>query len=350
MSMTVRRAIASLVISGLLLTACAKTNNDTKPTDTDSGQVTLVTHDSFNLSAEALAAMEQAAGVKVTVLPSGDAGAMVNKLVLTKSNPIGDAVFGVDNTFASRALDEGVIADAGVSALPDSPAQGVDPKLVPIDFGDVCINIDKAYFADKGIPAPKTLDDLTKAEYKNLLVTPSPATSSPGLAFLLATVAAYPDDGYLGFWRKLKDNGAKVTAGWTDAYNVDFSASEGKGDRPIVLSYASSPAFEVNEDKSDSATVALLDTCFRQVEYAGVLAGAKNPQGAKKVVEYLLSDTFQQGIPGLMYMYPVSKKITLDPAWTTFAPVATDPKTVDPQKIAANREKWVNAWSEVMEG
>jgi len=275
--------------------------------------------------------------------------------VLTKNNPLGDAVFGIDNSFASRALDEGLLSPYTSAATPAGSEQyGIgDNRLTPVDYGDVCVNVDHAYFAAKGLAEPVTFEDLAKPEYKDMLVVQSPATSSPGLAFLLGTVAHFGQNGWHDYWTELKNNGVKVTSGWTDSYTVDFSGSSGKGDRPLVVSYASSPPAEITDSTTDSTkkapTGALLDTCFRQVEYAGVLQGAKNPSGAKEVVDFLLSHEFQASVAESMYVYPVDASVALPAGWQQFAPVATAPATLDPATIAANRGAWIAAWSDLME-
>ncbi len=323
-----------------------------------SGAVTLVTHDSFVVDDAMLAAFEKSSGLKVTVLAQGDAGAMVNQLLLTAGNPLGDAVFGIDNTFASRALRADILAPYTSPAAPEGADRfGVgDDRLTAVDYGDVCVNVDHRWFADKGLAEPRTFEDLAKPEYKNLLVTPSAATSSPGLAFLLGTVAHFGQDGWQAYWTGLKNNGVKVTGGWTDAYTVDFSGSSGKGDRPLVVSYASSPPAELPSDAGAAAasaeppTGALLDTCFRQVEYAGVLAGAKNPAGAQKVIDFLLSPEFQASVPEGMYVYPVDQEVALPASWKAAAPVAKDPATLDPAVIADNRDAWISQWSDLVEG
>ncbi len=323
------------------------------PTAAASGEVTLVTHDSFVLDEELLADFEKRTGLTVTVLAQGDAGAMVNQLLLTQSNPLGDAVFGVDNTFASRALDGDVFAPYTSAALPSGVDQefGIgDDRLTPVDFGDVCVNVDRAYFAAKNIPEPVTFEDLAKPDYRDLLVVESPATSSPGLAFLLGTVAHFGEDGWQDYWTSLKDNGVKVTSGWTDAYSVDFSGSSGRGDRPLVVSYASSPPAEVSEGATAAPTAALLDTCFRQVEYAGVLTGARNPAGAQQVVDFLLSKPFQESVAEGMYVYPVDPGVVLPPTWEQFAPTASNPNSLDPATIADKRDEWIAQWSDLVEG
>ncbi len=282
----------SAVAVVVALAGCSAVGSqDPAPSDS-SGTVTLVTHDSFALSDGILADFEQQTGLTVQVVQPGDAGTLVNQLVLTKDAPLGDAVFGIDNTFASRAVDEGVVA-------PTSTPDAFEDALVPVDYGDVCINVDHAWFAAHGLAEPVTLEDLTKPEYKDLLVVPDAVTSSPGLAFLLATVGAYGEDGWQDYWTALKANGLKVADGWSDAYFTDFSGGGADGPRPLVLSYASSPPSTVPEGGTEPTTGALLDTCFRQTEYAGVLAGAANPTGAQQLVDFLLQRRGPGRHPGL---------------------------------------------------
>ncbi|MHA7133812.1 thiamine ABC transporter substrate-binding protein [Oerskovia turbata] len=353
-STTTRRLGLGLVggISALALTACAGSTDAGSGDGSASSTVTLVTHDSFNVSEDVLAAFEEESGLTVKQVAPGDGGALVNQLVLTKDAPLGDVVFGIDNSFATRAIDEGVLDPYTPAGLADSAAQYAvgDGALTPVDVGDVCVNVDHAWFTDKGLPEPVTLDDLAKPEYKDLLVVTNPATSSPGLSFLLATVGAYGEDGWEAYWGKLKDNGVKVVDGWSDAYSVDFSGGEGKGPRPLALSYSTSPAFTVSEDGATTSTGALLDTCFRQVEYAGVLAGAKNPEGAQQLVDFLVSDAFQADIADTMYMYPANSDIALPEGWAEFAPLSPSPYQVDPAEITANRDEWIKTWTSTVIG
>src|SRR6266511_4760210 len=255
-------AVALATVS-TLASACSLSGEsaDTKQTPT----VTLVTHDSFLAPQDVLDAFEKQSGIKISVLKQGDAGALTNKLVLTKANPIGDVAYGVDSTFASRALSEGVFepytspeADRG----PQLYAIDQEHRLSAVDLGDVCVNVDTGYFTTKGIPAPASYADLADPKYKDLLVAEDPATASPGLAFLLGTIAKFGEAGWKDYWAKLKANGLKVDSGWEEAYTKDFSGSSGKGPRPIVVSYASSPAAEL-DDKGNPRTKAVLDTCFR---------------------------------------------------------------------------------------
>ncbi|MDO5678158.1 MAG: thiamine ABC transporter substrate-binding protein [Propionibacteriaceae bacterium] len=307
---------------------------------TSSDTLTVVTHGSFELPEELLEKFATDTGLEVTYVQPGDSGTMVNQLILTKDSPLGDVVYGIDNTYASRAWEAGILSDYETDALPATSSQFDADGLTPIDFGDVCLNADTEWFAEKGLAVPTTLDDLVKPEYKDLLVVTDPAASSPGLAFLFATVGAKGDD-WLEYWQQLKDNGVKVAPGWTEAYYTDFSGADGKGAYPLVLSYASSPAYA-------PTTEALLGTCFRQIEYAGVIKGAQNEEGARKFIDFMLSPEVQAAFPENMYMYPVIAETKLPEEWAANAPLATSPIEVSSADIDANRDAWIRAWTEAM--
>jgi thiamine transport system substrate-binding protein len=346
----------TFLAGALVVAATAGLAGCSSPAGDEPKPLVLVTHDSFALSDGILDKFTKETGIKVQVQSAGDAGQLVNTLVLTKESPLGDVVFGIDNTFASRAVENGVLADYASKDLTSAEDQYLLPEgqgreqLTPIDNGDVCVNVDHEWFTEHGIPEPATLDDLLKPEYKDLFVTEAANASSPGLAFLLATIAAYGDDGWQDYWTKLMANGASVAASWSDAYYVDFSGPSSDGDRPIVVSYASSPPFEAAEGATVAPTGALLDTCFRQTEYAGVIAGTKNEAGAQKLVDFLLSTTVQNDIPESMYVYPVNSKATLPESFVKFAKIATDPFVVSPEDIDKNRETWLNQWAAIAQG
>ncbi|PVU83111.1 thiamine ABC transporter substrate-binding protein [Cellulomonas sp. WB94] len=361
-----RRALAlgAVTVVALALAGCSGTASGTgtttgaastaAPTDATPGTVTLVTHDSFALSDGLLASFESATGITVKQVAPGDGGTLVNQLILTKDAPLGDLAYGVDNSFASRAIAEGVFAPTTPTApaAADAAKYAVDDSgsLTAIDYGDVCLNVDHSWFTAHSLAEPTTLEDLTKPEYKDLLVVPNAATSSPGLAFLLATIGKFGADGWQAYWKALQANGLQVADGWSDAYYTDFTGGGGEGTRPVVLSYASSPPDTIPDGGDTPTTGALLGTCFRQVEYAGVLAGAKNPQAAAKLLDFLLSDAVQADIPGSMYMYPVSTAVTLPPVWAQWAPLADHPYTVEPADISAHRDDWIKQWTDLVTG
>lgn len=325
------------------LAACGQ---DTKA---DAKKVTVVTHSSFQVSDNLKKEFEKTSGFKLEIVDGGDGGELVNKLILSKDAPQGDVCFGVDNTYASRLLSQGVIdKDRTVDTIPESAEKYLvdnNRALVPIDMGDVAINIDKTYFASHNLAEPKTFEDLAKSEYAKLLVAINPTTSTPGLAWMLATVGHFGADKFSDYWKALVKGGAKIASGWTEAYNTDFSAGEGKGAYPIVVSYASSPSYTVSKDGASTTTAALLDTAFRQVEYAGVLKGAANPAGGQAFINWMLSKDVQADIPKKMYMYPVDSSVQLPEALAKFGPLAEKPVEVAPDKIAAEREQWLKLWA-----
>jgi thiamine transport system substrate-binding protein len=270
--------------------------------------------------------------------------------VLTQGNPTGDVAFGVDNTFASRALDADVFSRSDVRLPPGAQqyvVPGDDGRLAPIDNGNVCVNIDTGWFTDHDVAPPRSLDDLVKPAYDGLTAVPGATTSSTGLAFLLGTIGKY-GDGWSSWWQKLVDNGATITDGWTQAYETDFTQGGGHGHDPIVVSYDSSPAFTVPKGGDTSTTKALLDTCFRQIEYAGVLTGAANPDGAKAFVEFLLSPAAQKALPDAMYVFPVRQGTPLPSAWARFAVQPPHPYAVSPADISAHRDAWLREWSDIV--
>ncbi|MFI6934507.1 thiamine ABC transporter substrate binding subunit [Streptomyces sp. NPDC050287] len=357
MSITSRRFAAVVVGLGLVgLSACGSSDGGTGG---DSKTVTLVSHDSWAVSKNVLADFEKQSGYKVRVLKDGDAGQAVNKAILTKDNPQGDAFFGVDNTLLSRALDNGLFQsyEAKGSGQVESRYRVDQDKhrVTPIDTGDICVNYDKAYFSKHKLTPPTSFDDLVKPAYQNLLVTENASTSSPGLGFLLGTAAKYGDDGWQGYWKKLKANGVKVVDGWEQAYNEEFSGSAGgkkaKADRPLVVSYASSPPAEViyaDPKPKTAPTGVATGTCFRQTEYAGLLSNAKNTKGGKAFLDFLLTKEFQEDMPLNMFVYPVREGAQVPEEFVKFGPQAKNPETMAPDRIADHRDQWVKSWTSLV--
>jgi thiamine transport system substrate-binding protein len=321
--------------------------------------VTLVSHDSFAASDAVLKEFTAQTGYTVKVLKSGDAGTALNKEILTKGSPQGDVFFGVDNTLLSRALDNDLFTPYEAKGL-DQVAQEVQldagkHRVTPVDTGDICVNYDKKFFADKKLAPPQTFADLAKPEYKNMLVVENAATSSPGLGFLLGSIGEYGESGWQGYWNKLKDNGVKVVDGWEQAYNEEFSGSAGgkkaKADRPLVVSYASSPPVEVlysDPQPTEAPTGVATGTCFRQIEFAGLLTGAKNEAGGKALLDFMISKKFQEDMPLNMFVNPVVKDAKLPELFTEHGAVVEKPETVAADTIAKNREQWVRSWSSLV--
>jgi thiamine transport system substrate-binding protein len=343
-----------VVLAALLVVAAGACGDDGGSSD-DPVTLRLVAYDSFLLSDATLEQFTADTGIEVETVIGGDAGEVVNRAVLTKGKPEGDVLWGVDNTLLSRAVDEGIFVPYESPEL-----ASVDPALTalvpgheatPVDYGDVCVNYDKAWFEDEGIEPPATLESLTDPQYKDLLVVENPATSSPGLAFLLATIARFGPDGWQGYWEDLRANGVEVVNGWTEAYTIEFSGSSGKGPKPLVVSYASSPPAEIvfatDPKPTEPPTGVVTDGCFRQVEFAGILEGTQHEEEARQLVDYMLSDTWQGDIPLNMFVYPAREGVVL-PEVFSLSSVPDAPLSLPPEEIDANREAWIKAWTDTV--
>ncbi len=349
-----------LLAASLAVAACgddAATTTAAATTEPAPSELVLMTHDSFAVSDGVLEAFTAETGIVVSVLQAGDAGTMLSQAILTKDDPIADVLYGIDNTFLSRALDEDLFlpyTSPRLDVVPGDLVLDAEHRVTPIDFGDVCLNYDKEAFASSGLPVPETLRNLADPRYDGTLVVEDPASSSPGLAFLLATIATFPEGGdydWRDYWSDLAANDVLVTSGWEEAYYSSFSGGSGEGDRPLVVSYASSPPAEVyfaDPPVEEAPTAVITDGCFRQIEFAGVLAGTAYPEAAGRLIDFLLSDTFQEDIPLTMFVFPASTEATLPPVFVDFATIPDHTATVDPAAIDAHREEWIEQWTDAV--
>lgn len=360
-----RKLFYSLITIGILLsvTACIKSpdepaipsGNSETITETQSvTQLTVMTHDSFAVSDEVMEEFESRTGIEVNILFSGDTGSMVNQAVLSKNNPLADVMYGLDNTFLGRALAEDIFVEyrsPQLDSIPDHFQLDSTNQVIPVDYGDVCLNYDINYFSENGIPPVTSLDDLLDDTYQDMLVVENPATSSPGLAFLLLTIDRFGEDGHLDYWKGLDENGLLVVNDWESAYYAEFSTYGGT--RPIVVSYGSSPPFEIlfaEEPVEEQTTTAVFgdSTCFRQIEFVGILDGTDNLEAAQAFVDFMLSVEFQEDIPSQMFVFPVNEKAQVDPLFVDYLPSPDVSITMDPNLIDQNRTKWIETWTDTI--
>jgi thiamine transport system substrate-binding protein len=324
----------------------------------DGTKVRLLAHDSFAVSEAVLEQFTAATNIEVEIVLGGDAVAMVNQAVLTAGNPQADVLFGVDDNTLGRAVGAELFTpyrSPGVVTVPAALQAPVADLVTPIDYGDICINVDRGWFRDRGVPVPTTIEALADPAYRDLLVVQDPSASSPGLGFMLATIARIgggedttDSAPWLGYWQRLKDNGVKVVDSWETAYFTEFSGSSGKGPRPLVVSYASSPVAEVTDPSipADQApTGSISSTCYRQVEYAGVLRGASDPAAAQALIDFMLSVDFQQDVPGQMFVFPVNSDAVLPESFAKFVEPVPAPLTVPAAQVDADRDRWIQQWS-----
>ena len=339
-----------MLILGLLLALCAAAGGQ-------EAVVTLVTHDSFAIGEDVLAEFRAETGIRVEILQSGDAGEMLNKAILSRGNPLGDVLFGVDNSFLGRALAQDIFVayeSPALEAVPEEFQLDAEHRVTPIDYGDVCLNYDAAWFAEQELELPGSLAALAEPEYRGLLVVENPATSSPGLAFMLATIGVFGTEGeytWLDYWRALVKNEVRVVSGWETAYWGEFSHSG--GEYPLVVSYASSPPAEVffmEETPEEAPTGAIVaeGSCYRQIEFAGVLAGSERVEEAQQLIDFMLGTRFQEDIPLQMFVFPVNAEATLPEVFVEHAEVAEAPVEVAPEEIDEMREAWIQAWTETV--
>jgi thiamine transport system substrate-binding protein len=344
------RGIMMVSVCFTLLTGCAPKSAPV---------LRVLTHDSFSATKSLIEDFEKTVGVKIQFTKGGDAGETLNKAILSKGNPFADVFYGVDNTFAGRALASDIFEPYESPMLGQIPPElriDASNRLLPVDFGFVCPIYDIGYFSDAGIASPAGLEDLAKPIYKGFLVVENPATSSPGLAFLLATIARFGDQdngGWEDYWRDLRRNDVLVVNGWSDAYYNEFSGA-GKGRRPIVISYATDPAADIffaAEPKPKAprvATIAPEGESFRQIEFVGILKGTKVGNLARKWVDFMLSSKLQEDIPLQMFVYPANRGAKLPELFASFAPLPRKPADLDAALIGEMRETWINRWTEIV--
>jgi thiamine transport system substrate-binding protein len=345
-----KRAIL-LLLTLLLLTAPALAQDD----DT----LVIVTYSSFAISEDVLEQFEAETGITVQILRLSDTGNVVNQSILTRSNPLGDVMYGIDNTFLSRALEADLFIPYESPALENVPESlqldASEFRVTPVQYGDVCLNYDRAYFEANDLDVPQSLEDLTQPTYRDMLVVQNPAASSPGLAFLIATIAVFGEDGdytYLDYWADLTDNGVLVVDGWSEAYYSEFTAT-GEGTYPLVVSYASSPPAEVyfaSEELDEAPTGAIIadDTCFRQIEFTGILHNAANVEAARQFIDFTLSLAWQEDLPLQMFVFPVHPEAELPEVFAEYAAIPENPVVVDYRDIDEKREEWIEAWTDVV--
>lgn len=341
-----RLLLVMLLVIGLLSAIPTQAQEETT--------LTVITHDSFSISEEVLQAFEQETGITVEILLSGDAGTMVNQSILSADDPLGDVMFGVDNTFLGRALAADLFEayeSPALAAVPEEFIVDTEFRVTPIDYGDVCLNYDIAYFEENDLAVPQTLEDLTSEAYRGLLVVENPAVSSPGLAFLLATIDQFGEEGYLEYWEALVENEVLVVDDWTTAYFTEFSLAG--GDYPLVVSYASSPPVEVvfadpPVETAPTASIVADGMCFRQIEFAGILKGSDQVAAAQQFIDFMLSQPFQEDIPLQMYVFPVLPDAALPEVFTQYATVPENPVLMDYTAIDENRDTWIEAWTETV--
>jgi thiamine transport system substrate-binding protein len=341
-----------LLLVGVMPLAC--TAKDTLP---GPEVLTILTHDSFDIGANVIAEFEAEFNSSVSIVKGGDAGEVINKSILTKGNPIADLLYGIDNTFLTRALEENIFMPYRSPLLDNIPPDyHLDPDhhVMPVNIGFVAINYDSEWLSAAGLVTPKYLLDLTEPEWTGLLVVQNPATSSPGLAFLYSTISKFGETGsytYLDYWQDLKENDVLVKNGWSDSYYGDFSLHG--GNRPLIVSYSTSPAAEVFYSEGahttpPSGVITSAGSAFMQIEGIGILRGTSHEKLAKQFVDFAMDTTFQEDFPNRMWVFPVNKLAVTSGVFADFAENPAIPARLSSQSIALNRDRWIKEWTEIV--
>ena len=310
--------------------------------------IDLVTYDAFLPPEGAFERFTAETGITVNLLQSADTGTMVSQAVLTSGDPIADVMFGIDNTFLCRGLSNNIFHPYQASTLSNlSSDLLLDPyhRVTPVDYGDICVN----YWIDEVGEEPSTITQLTSSKYEAQFVTQNPETSAPGMGFLLATIAYFGEDGWQEFWTDLRENDVAIESGWTESYYGDFIA--GGGERSIVTSYLTSPIAEfiyAPEPLETPPTAVISDSCFRSIEFVGILRGTDKPIASALLVDFLTSTYFQELLPETNFVLPANTKAKIPQVFQDFLPTNITSSTLPPEEIDAGRDQWTEQWTQIV--
>lgn len=351
----------SLSATSLPATSVATNINPVASTPATTGvTLTLLTYDSFALSKGLLEGFTAATGIGVVVRNGGDSGRVARSLVANRATPQADVVWGLGATNLQTAYAGAVLYPYMARTRSDMPSAFTklvpNNEATPVAYRDVCVNYDKAFLTEQKLRVPTSFEDLIRPEFKNKFVVENPATSSTGLAFLLATIRHFGATGWQPYWTALRANEVKVVDSWAEAYQSNFTAGNPAGltpgTFPLVVSYGSSPANAValsaNPAATEAPTGVIESTCVRDVEFAAMVIGTRHQAEATQLMEFLSSVPVQEDVPLSMSIYPANTKARLPKTFTDFALNPATPIMLDPKQIDTNKNLWVNQWLTLM--
>jgi len=333
------------------------------PIQESDGVLDILTYDASGLSDELLSDFTATTGYEINLIKTGDVGSILNIMAQTKDAPQADLMLGLDNTFLAQAIQMGLLQShmSNHGELLDSVKISYSGGLAtPFDHGYVCLNYDSAVVDGVNMSVPTSLWNLTEEEWKGKVAIPSPLSSSPGRAFLTATVDYFANDvdngtDYTDWWYEMEGNDLIITSGWSEAYETHYSGGYGPwtdghiGDANIVVSYCHSPGVEAffGGNYTNSVALNLPRASFHQVEYTGIIAGAGDAQAAAAFIDYLLSEEVNANMPTQNSMYSVLKGQDLPETdgYRHHALIPEQPAEVTPTEIAEGLEDWLVEWS-----
>ena len=314
--------------------------------------LTVLTYDSFAVSSDLVEAFEAENNVKLQFIEAGSGGEVIARAVLTKDEPIADVIIGFDYSQFGKVFSNDILEayeSPELANIPEIYRLDAQNRALPFNFGEICINYDKKYFAENGLEIPTSLDDLLKPEYNGLLVTQDPSASNTGIGFLIATIEKYGEDGFVDYWNGLIQNGLVIGNSWSSTYYTNFSAASGSGEQPMVVSYTTSPAAEfIYSETGDAPTDSLTSDgmCYRSIEFCGILKNSKNPELAQKFIDAFIGKEWQEDLPMQMFVYPVNELAELPEEFELYGKPAVNPVMPDPELVAEKHDEWVRIWAE----
>jgi thiamine transport system substrate-binding protein len=259
--------------------------------------LTVLTYDSFTSEwgpgPAVEKAFEETCGCDLKFVGAGDGAALLARVQLEGANSDASVVLGLDTNLTAAATATGLFAPHGQRAANSLPVAFDDPNFLPFDWGWFAFVYDETKLPD----APTSFEELAASDLK--IVIQDPRSSTPGLGLLMWVKAAYGDRAP-EIWAALADNIVTVTPGWSEAYGLFLD-----GEADLALSYTTSPAYHLIAESDDTkAAAAFTEGHYMQVEVAGKLVAAPQPELADAFLAFMGSDAFQTIIPTTNWMYP----------------------------------------------
>lgn len=328
------------------------------------GTLKILTYDIFQgYSNELIEQFVNQTGIQVEVIRTDDAGGILDQMMLTQMAPQADLMLGLDNTYLPTALENCLLIEHNATPenLTQSSRDFYDGEMaLPFDEGDVCLNYDEDALLASNISVPTSLWDLTEPEWNGKLAIPSPITSSPGRAFLVATYDYFTDEtnaeqGNMStWWKAIADNGAIFTSGWTESYTTYYTGGYGEytegyiGGAYMTVSYCHSPGVEAffAENYTHSTSLVLPKSSFHQVEYTGVIHGAAEVDAARLFIQYITSPEVNINMPIYNSMYSVIEGNDLPETngYLYHSDVVNSTSTITNEIIEQYMDEWLIEW------